>query len=226
MDERQRLLERLPDYLNGHVAGDDARRIAALLESDAAWQAQAAVLEDVRAAVGAQVAAIDSEAGLDELKRRIAAAPLPPASASKAASAPAPAGWWQGLGMRLAPLFTPVAMAALAGVCVVQGWMLHRAPDTEVAWREAPLSVAAPAANLQVRFAADASLAQVEAALVQAGARIVTGPQGGQRYLLQADDPAAALARLRASAAVVEADVLAAESAPESAPGSSPDTPP
>lgn len=226
MDERQRLLERLPDYLNGHVAGDDARRIAALLESDAAWQAQAAVLEDVRAAVGAQVAAIDSEAGLDELKRRIAAAPLPSASASKAAPAPARAGWWQRFGMRFAPAFTPVAMAALAGVCVVQGWMLHRAPDTEVAWREAPLSVAAPAANLQVRFAADASLAQVEAALIGAEARIVTGPQGGQRYLLQADDPAAALARLRASAAVVEAGALAAESPPESPPDSPPDSPP
>lgn len=226
MDERQRLLERLPDYLNGHVAGDDARRIAALLESDAAWQAQAAVLEDVRAAVGAQVAAIDREAGLDELKRRIAAAPLPSASASKAAPAPARAGWWQRFGMRFAPAFTPVAMAALAGVCVVQGWMLHRAPDTEVAWREAPLSVAAPAANLQVRFAANASLAQVEAALIGAGARIVTGPQGGQRYLLQADDPAAALARLRASAAVVEAGALAAESPPESPPDSPPDSPP
>ena len=210
MDERQGLLERLPDYLNGHVAGDDARRIAALLESDAAWQAQAAMLEDVRAAIGAQMAAIDSEAGLGELKRRIAATSLP--SASK--TAPARAGWWQGLGLRLAPAFTPVAMAALAGVCVVQGWMLHRAPDTDVAWRAAPLSIAAPAANLQVRFAADASLAQVEAALIQAGARIVTGPQGGQRYLLQADDPAAALVRLRASQAVAEADAFAVEASP------------
>ena len=92
--------------------------------------------------------------------------------------------------------------------------MLHRAPDTDVAWRAAPLSIAAPAANLQVRFAADASLAQVEAALIQAGARIVTGPQGGQRYLLQADDPAAALVRLRASQAVAEADAFAVEASP------------
>ncbi len=88
--------------------------------------------------------------------------------------------------------------------------MLHSAPEAGVAWRDAPLSIAAPAANLEVRFAADASLAQVEAVLNQAGARIVTGPQGGQRYLLQAEDPAAALAQLRASAVVVEAGVLAA----------------
>ena len=203
MDEHQRLLDRLPDYLNGHVAGEDARRIGALLESDAAWQAQAAVLADLRAAIGAQVASMDDTAGLDELKRRIAAgpgtAPKPP---------PAPAGWWRRiLGMRLGPMLTPAAMATLAGVCVVQAWMLHGAPepDTGLAWRNAPLSVAAPQANLQVRFAADASLAQVEAALIQARARIVTGPQGGQRYLLQADDPAAALAGLRANTAVVEA---------------------
>ena len=200
MDERQRLLDRLPDYLNGHVEGEDAQRIAALLDSDAAWQAQAAVLADVRAAVGDRMAAMDPDAGLIELKRRIAVTP----------KAPVPkAGWWQRLlGMRFAPVLAPALMATLAGICVVQGWMLHRAPDTEVAWRAAPIDVAAPGANLEVRFAASASLAQVEAALIGARARIVAGPQGGQRYLLQADDPAAALVQLRASDAVVEAGPL------------------
>lgn len=210
MDERQRLLDRLPDYLNGHVAGEDARRIAAFLESDGEWRAQAAVLDDVRAAIGAQMAAMDADAGLDELKRRIAAAP-----GTAAHAPPPPAGWWQRLfGMRLGPMWTPAVMASLTCVCVVQGWMLHSAPEPEsnsgLAWRSAPFSVAAPQANLQVRFAADASLAQLEAALSEARARIVSGPQGGQRYLLQAEDPAAALARLRASAAVIEAGPFAA----------------
>ena len=218
MDERQRLQERLPDYLNGHVAGEDGRRIAALLDSDAAWQAQAAVLGDLRAAVGAQVAAMDAEAGLDELKRRIAA---PSRTAAQPSPQPSRAGWWQRLrAIRFGPMAAPAVMAALAAVCVVQGWMLHGvpapgpAPDGGLAWRNAPFSVAAPQANLQVRFGADASLAQVEAALVGARARIVAGPQGGQRYLLQAEDPAAALAQLRASAAVVEAGPLAAAPAP------------
>lgn len=215
MDERQRLLERLPDYLNGHVVGEDARRIAALLESDAAWQAQAALLADVRAAVGAQMAAMPADAGLDALHRRIAAAPrlAPSASAAPRAPAAAPArdGWWRRLaGIFLVPRFNHAVMATLAAACVAQGWMLHGAADTEVAWRDAPFSVATPAANLQVRFAADASLAQVEDALFRARARIVAGPQGGQRYLLQADDAAAALAQLRASPAVVEAGALAA----------------
>jgi hypothetical protein len=203
MDEQQRLLERLPDYLNGHVEGEDARRIEALLESDAAWRAQAEVLADVRDAVGARMAAMDSDAGLDELRRRIAAAP-------RSVPAPAPrASWWRRVfGVRLMPMFTPAIMATLAAVCVVQGWMLSGASDTGLAWRAAPLSVATPAANLRVRFAAGASLAQVEAALFQAHTRIVAGPQGDQRYLLQAEDPAAALAQLRASAVVAEASAI------------------
>ncbi|WP_332877672.1 hypothetical protein [Massilia sp. S19_KUP03_FR1] len=39
MDEQQRLLVRLPDFLNGHVDGEDARRMEALLKEDTAWNA-------------------------------------------------------------------------------------------------------------------------------------------------------------------------------------------
>lgn len=239
MDEQQRLLERLPDYLTGHVTGEDAERIAALLATDPAWQAQAAMLDDVRGAVAAQIAAMDSDTGLDELHRRIAAAPaseaaaaMPPAAATAATAAadtaapqphptqrlsepsqqpqqPSRTAWWQRLfDLRLVPQFAPAIVATLVAVCAVQGWMLSHVPDTDVAWRNAPLNVAAPAANLQVRFAADASLAQVEAALLQAHARIVSGPQGGQRYLLQAEDATAALAQLRANAVVAEVNVI------------------
>ena len=116
MDEQQRLLERLPDYLNGHVVGEDARRIAALLEHDPAWQAQAALLADVRGAIDEQMAAMDSDAGLDELRRRIAAAPLAAPLPAKAAAGTATPGaaWWQRiLGTRLMPMFTPAIMATL-----------------------------------------------------------------------------------------------------------------
>lgn len=207
MDEQQRLLERLPDYLNGHVEGEDARRIEALLESDAAWRAQAELLADVRDAVGAQVAAMHSDSGLDELRRRIAATPR--------AEPPPRASWWRRLlAIRLIPVFTPAIMATLAAVCVVQGLMLAGAPEPGLAWRDAPLSVAAPGANLRVRFAAGASLAQVEAALLDAHARIAGGPQGDQRYLLQAEDATAALARLRAKAVVAEAGPVTAAPQP------------
>lgn len=190
MDEQQRLLERLPDYLNGHVDGEDARHIDILLENDDAWQAQAAMLTDLRHAVGSELAAMAPDQGLAALRRRINTAPVP--------------SWWQRL---LAPPFTMGALASLAAICIAQGWMLSHPHDNaaDVAWRNAPISVAAPAANLRVRFTDDATLAQVEAALTGAKARLVSGPQGQHLYLLQADDAAAALVQLRASPAVAEA---------------------
>lgn len=208
MDEQQRLLERLPDYLNGHVAGEDARRIEALLRSDSAWQAQAALLVDLREGVAARMAEMPVDAGLDVLRRRIAATASPPAGAPRAP-------WWQRLfALRFMPLLAPAAVATLASVCVVQGWMLAHPSRSDVAWRDGPFVVAAPEGNLQVRFGAAASLEQVEAVLARAHARIVAGPLGGQRYLLQADDPDSALKQLRASAAVVEARAITPGPAP------------
>lgn len=212
MDDRQRLLERLPDYLNGHVAGEDARRIEALLRSDPVWQAQAGLLGDLREAVAGQMAEMPVDAGLEVLRRRIAATP---SSSSTGAPRAPRASWWQRLfAVRFMPLLAPAATATLAAVCVVQGWMLAHPAPADVAWRDAPFVVAAPEGNLQVRFTAAASLEQVEAVLSRAHARIVAGPLGGQRYLLQADDPGAALQQLRASAAVVEARAITAGSAP------------
>jgi len=209
MDERQRLLERLPDYLDGHVTGDDARRIEALLDSDPDWQAQAALLGDLREAVGAHMAAMPGDAGLDVLHRRIAATPTPLPAPSVPPTRRAP--WWQRLfAGGFMPRFAPAAMATLAAVCVAQGWMLAHVPDAGVAWRDAPLVVAAPEGNLEVRFAAAATLEQVEAVLTRAHVRIVGGPLGSRRYLLQADDPGAALTQLRASPAVVEAGLVTA----------------
>ncbi|WP_332875673.1 hypothetical protein [Massilia sp. S19_KUP03_FR1] len=199
MNEQQRLLERLPDYLNGHVTGEDGRHIAVLLENDRTWQQQAAAMADLRQGVAHEMDTMDSAHGLAELRRRMAA------------SAPAPrAPWWRRLlDMRAAPVLAFGTMASLAAVCVVQGWMLAHPAAPAVAWRAAPFTVAAPAANLRVRFHDGATLAQVEAVLAQAGARLVAGPGGRHAYLVQADDPAAALPLLRASAVVRDASPAA-----------------
>lgn len=200
MDDQQRLLERLPDYLNGHVAGADAEQIAALLEHDAAWQAQAALMADLRRTIDAELAEMDATRGLDRLRARIRTtpAPVPP---------PEPA-WWQRLFGQ--PWLAQGVMAALAVVCVAEAWMLARPHDagSDVAWRAAPFTVAAPGANLRVEFASGASLAQVEATLAGAHARLVTGPLGQHVYLLQADDASGALALLRASPVVRAASLV------------------
>lgn len=201
MDEQQRMLEQLPDYLNGHVTGADAVQIAALLNSDAAWRAQAELMADVKMAVDAELAQMDSTRGLDTLRARIRADTVPVRPVSRA-------GRWQRLLAQ--PWAAQGVMATLAVVCVAQAWMLARPADTatraDVAWRAAPLTVAAPGANLRVRFAADASIDQVEAALAHAHARLVAGPVGQHTYLLQADDASAAQVQLRANAIVRAAD--------------------
>jgi hypothetical protein len=204
MDEQQRLRERLPDFLNGHVEGEDAAHIDALLKQDPAWQAEARVLADVRSLVHAEMAALAPTEGLDELWRRIDADAS--ARAPSASEVPARARWWQWLvGMRFAPVLIPTVVAALSLVCVVQAWLLAQAPRNELAWRDAPLSIAEPAANLEVRFAADATVQQVETLLLQSHARIAAGPQGGGRYLLQADNVDQALMQLKASKMIIEA---------------------
>lgn len=202
MDEQQRLLERLPDFLNGHVDGEDARRIEALLKEDPAWKAEAGILSDVRGLVDEHIAALAPEAGLDALWQRIDATALPP----RPAPPTRPSRWWQRLaGLRLAPGLVPTVMAALCAVCIVQGWMLTRTTADELAWRAAPVSIVEPAANLEVRFAGDASIGQVEALLLQSRIRVAAGPQGGGRFLLQADDVDAALMQLKASKLIIEA---------------------
>jgi len=202
MDEQQRLLERLPDFLNGHVDGDDAHRIAALLKDDPVWKAEAAILSDVRGLVDQQIAELAPAEGLDALWQRIdaTAAPRRPTLPKR------PSRWWQRFaGLRLAPVLVPTVMAALSAVCIVQGWMLARTTGDELAWRAAPVGIAEPAANLEVRFAPDASIGQIEALLLQSHLRIAAGPQGGGRFLLQADDVEAALMQLKASKLIIEA---------------------
>lgn len=213
MDEQQRLLERLPDFLNRHVDGEDARRIDALLKDDPAWQAEAGLLADVRSLVEADMAALAPAEGLDVLWQRInATASPPPPSRTRPR-------WRQWLtGLRLAPVLVPTVMAALSAVCIVQGWMLAHGPGEELAWRDAPVNVAEPAANLEVRLAGDASIGQVESLLLQSHARIAAGPQGGGRYLLQADDADAALMQLKASKLIIEARRLAPAMPAPSAP--------
>lgn len=202
MDEQQRLLERLPDFLNGHVGGEDARRIEALLQDDPAWKAEAAILSDVRGLVDEQIAALAPDEGLDALWQRIDASASPP----RPAPPKRPARWWQRFaGLRLAPVLVPTVMAALSALCIVQGWMLTHMTGDELAWRAAPVSIVEPAANLEVRFAGDASIRQVEALLLQSHIRIAAGPQGGGRFLLQADDVDAALMQLQASKLIIEA---------------------
>lgn len=197
--QEQALREMLPDYLTGHAPADVASRIAARLEDDPHWAADADWLGEIRAAIEAEAASMDPAAGLAQLHRRL--------------ERPA---FWRRCCQRLAlPALAPVAITALASLCIGQAWLLWQqpAPADQLRWRSVPGAVAPPA-SLRVQFLPTASMAQVAAALEQAQAGIVAGPLPDHGYLLDAADPPAALQSLRASGVVAAASLASTPGAP------------
>ena len=197
--QEQALREMLPDYLNGHAPADVASRIAARLEHDPDWAADAGWLGEIRTAIEAEAASMDPAAGLAQLHRRL--------------ERPA---FWRRCCQRLAlPALAPVAITALASLCIGQAWLLWQqpAPADQLRWRSVPGAVAPPA-SLRVQFLPTASMAQVATALEQAQAGIVAGPLPDHGYLLDAADPQAALQSLRDSGVVAAASLASAPGAP------------
>ncbi|MGK5053410.1 hypothetical protein [Janthinobacterium sp. RB2P8] len=195
----QALRAMLPDYLNGHAPAADASRIAARLHDDAALAADADWLREIRTAIGDEAAGLDPDAGLAQLRGRLER----------------PNPWRRLLRRLLLPALAPMAITALASVCMVQAWLLWQAPaaPVELSWRGAP-GAAAPPASLRVQFLPDASMQQVATALEQAQAGIVAGPLPDRSYLLDAADPQAALRSLQASGVAGEASRVDAHTAP------------
>ncbi|PVX37806.1 hypothetical protein [Janthinobacterium sp. 78] len=197
--QEQALREMLPDYLNGHAPADVASRIAARLEHDPDWAADAGWLGEIRTAIEAEAASMDPAAGLAQLHRRLERP-----------------GFWRRCYQRLAlPALAPVAITALASLCIGQAWLLWQqaAPADQLRWRSVPGAVAPPA-SLRVQFLPTASMAQVAAALEQAQAGIVAGPLPDHGYLLDAADPQAALQSLRASGVVAAASLASGPGTP------------
>jgi hypothetical protein len=197
--QEQALREMLPDYLNGHAPADVASRISARLEHDPNWAADADWLGDIRTAIEAEAASMDPAAGLAELHRRL--------------ERPA---FWRRWSQRLTlPALAPVAITALASLCIGQAWLLWQQPSPadQLSWRSVPGAVAPPA-SLRVQFLPHASMQQVAAALEQAQAGIVAGPLPDRSYLLDAANPQAALRSLQASGVAGEASRIDARTAP------------
>lgn len=144
----------------------------------------------LRAALDAEAAAMSPDAGLAQLHQRL--------------RRPA---WWRRINWPSLPSLAPLTITALASLCLVQAWLLWqpRDPVDQLQWRSLPGVTAQPAASLRARFAPGATIAQMNAALVQAGATIVAGPLADGSYLLDALDPQAALRSLQAGGITVEA---------------------
>lgn len=162
-----------------------------------------ALMHDLRTALAEEAAQIDPEAGLALLHRRIQ-------------TAPKKASLWRRLQGKLA--FAPLAITALAGVCIVQSSMLWQAHAPELAgeplaWRSVQ-GVAPAGASLRVQFNPGASMVQVSAALVAAQAGIVAGPLSEGSYLLDAADVQAARRSLQSNSMVIEVTEITPSAAP------------
>ena len=146
--------------------------------------------EMLRAALDAEAATMSPDAGLAQLHRRL--------------RRPA---WWRRIRWPSLPSLAPLTITALASLCLVQGWLLWqpRDPADQLQWRSLPGMEAPAAASLRARFAPGATVAQMNAALAQAGATIVAGPLADGSYLLDALDPQAALRSLQTGGITVEA---------------------
>lgn len=159
------------------------------------------LLQELRSALAAEAQQMDPEAGLAQLRQRLHA----PRARTSA---------WRRLLASL-PRLAPLAVTALASVCVVQSWLLWHGQTNDSAGSPATLawrSVAgepAPAASLRVQFRPGATLDQLSAALEAAQAGIVAGPLSDHSYLLDAADAVAARRSLQASGLVVDIAPLA-----------------
>lgn len=189
---RDEALERLPFYVNGTLAPDEAGEIAALIESDARLRAEADALAALRQRMQAEPVQSPGEAGLERLMTAL--------DRAEPANLPTPPGIWRGARI------WQVAAAALLAVAVVQGLLLSglRGEDGfDLAGAEGRMAEAA----FRVTFDPGATEAQIRSALLDAGVVIVNGPSALGFYDLAPLEgvDAEEAARLLENAAAIEA---------------------
>ena len=203
----------LPWYASGTLDGDDRAAVAAHLEACARCQADLAFERRLLAAHAALEASEDgaeaAELGLARLHARMQA----PHGARLAAQWQGWKGWWRGRLLQPSASALRMGLALQFGVIVLLAAGLLANPVAE-RYRAlgAPSSTLADGATLLVMFRADATEAQLRAAVQAAGARIADGPTAAGAYVLAlpSAQSAQALRALRAEPIVTLAEPLAA----------------
>ncbi len=177
-EERRRLEELLPFYVNGTLDPEETRHLEAALAEDASLRAELAFVQALRGVVQEE-----RPQGLGELgERRL----LRSIRQEKRAS-------------RLRRAVVPIAIAASL-LLVAQVVTIGVLSQDEVPGVVEPLG---ETAELQVVFTPDATEAEIRTLLFEAGATIVDGPSALGVYRLDAEDPAAALDALEARSDLV-----------------------
>lgn len=198
----------LPWYLTGRLAADEQAQVQAHLAGCPRCRAELALERQLQASLAAVESGRDVERDLAAMLGRLPEGVLEHGSRGPVRPSPRPAAWrwpaWRALAWRWAG-----GGLALAGVlAVVLPLSSSWTPAGDAPYRG--LGSSSVAANAVVKFSAQATEAQIGAALRASGARLVGGPTTTQTYLLAlpaADAPT--LARLRDMPGVTLAESLA-----------------
>ena len=194
-DRCQEARSLLPWWVTGQLEGEERARVEAHLRDCADCQAELRVERRLAAAVADLP--FEADLGWTELRRRLDREPqrgAPLARLRRALAAPGRAGW------ALAAQFVMVIAAVGLVLPLTKPAPYHALGATR------PASVG----DVVVIFRPDARAEAVTRALRASGARLIDGPTAADAYVL--DVPlatrSAALARLRADAAVVMAEPI------------------
>ena len=199
-EEHRIAQELLPWFVNGTLDAAETAQVAAHLAQCGVCQADVAVQSSLRSAPVDAASSGDVDRAWAALRSRI---DLPTRALSRGAMT---AGAWWRRGLQLAVAIQAVVILVLS----VALFSLLAPAEPFRALGAAP----AVEANALAVFRADATEAQVRAALRAAGARIVDGPTSADAYLLRLADAApATLARLRAQPGVASVESLEGEPA-------------
>ncbi|MDN5939957.1 MAG: hypothetical protein L0H83_15025 [Salinisphaera sp.] len=165
MIARREAEELLPAHVNGSLDPATARALDEVLAEDPDLAAEARFLSALREELQADDASTPGAMGWQRLRRSIAAEGRPQASAA------APTGWWRA-----------AAVAAVA-VIAIQGVLLLRVyqPPTP---GYIPLAGEARG-QIQLRFAPDATAAQIQRLLAENDLVIISGPGASGVYRLR-----------------------------------------
>lgn len=198
-DDRLRLRELLPFYLNRTL--DPARRqeVEAWLAHDANGRQELQFLQAVTTAARQRVAERAPLAGYEALAARL-----------EASRPPAPAWWqrwWQGLA---AARWAPVGALGVALIAVQMGWNVYRLDQqTPTASYRGTAAQPARAADLKLVVRRDARFADLAELLVQNRCHIVWGPSVSGELWIALDEPGSAEpVRARLAASPLVEDVL------------------
>jgi anti-sigma factor RsiW len=212
--DHQAAQEALPWLANGTLEGPERERVEAHLRGCAHCRNELELLKALRAAGPGAAPDCDPEAAWARMQARLDApavdsAPVPAPAAAPAAKVPSR---WR---TRIAAndgSWLRIAVALQCCLIAVLAALLLR-PDDDAAYRGLG---AAPAvrAGIVVAFRPDTPERELRRIVRDSGGQLSGGPTAGEAWLVNGDDPAAILARLRSEPAVVLAEPLGAENRP------------